>query len=169
MSPHIDETPCACASDCKQVDLKSMSADEKQIDELIKIGEEAPLSSLSALFNAKFASDGFVAAVVELYAYAKYKNVRITFSGSDGVTFLDTNIKDELIFYKDVKNAKSVHENMNTRNPVRKALDSNCPDWQVESKFSSTTGREEMYVARRVGPTSNKPIAVIRLSRPKYF
>jgi hypothetical protein len=146
-----------------------MSAEEKQIDELIKFGEEAPLSSLSALYNNKFASDEFVAAVVELYAYAKSKNVRITFSGSDGLTYLDTNIKEELIFYKDVKNAKLVHENMNTRNPVRKAQDSTCPDWQVESKYSNTTGRDEQYVARRVGPTSTNPMAVIRLSRPKYF
>jgi len=161
--------PLPSASACNTAERKSMSAQEIQIKELIKIGEAVSLSSLGTLYSTKFGSDDFVGAVRVLYAHSKANNVRMTFSNSSGITILDTNIKDEIKFYKDEKNANSVNENMNTRNVVRRALDSECPDWQVEQKFSHVTGSDVLYVAKRVGPSKENPIAVLRVQQTKYF
>ena len=157
------------ASACNTADRKSMSAQEIQIKELINIGEAVPLSSLSTLYYSKFGSDDFVRAVGELYAHAKTYNVNMTFSDSSGTTLLDTKIPDPGKFYKDEKNANFVHENLNTRIAVRRALDSECPDWQVEQKFSHNTGKVVLYVAKRVGLLKDYPIAVLRVQQPKYF
>jgi len=157
------------ASACNTAERKSMAAEEQQIKELIRIGEAVPLLSLGTLYRNNFGSDDFVGAVGMLYAYAKANNVRLTFSLGSGTTLLDTKIMNEGIFYKDVKNAKLVYDHINTRNVVRRALDSELPDWHVEQNFLHSTGNDELYVAKRLGPSKENPIAVLRVSQQKHF
>jgi hypothetical protein len=95
-------------------------------------------------------------------------NVRIVVSGSDGIALVDTNNGD-ISFYADHKNTKLVHESMSTRFVVRQAQESPTIQWYVEKKFSNTTCRNELYVACRLGETSEEAIGVIRVSAPSLF
>ena len=88
-------------------------------------------------------------------------NSRILGALVEGVVFYDSSKGDKNTFsnYKE----KKINENHMSRAAIREAVDSEDGiGW--ESKYSSTVGDFENYVAIRVGNSKHDGVAVIRLS-----
>ncbi len=91
---------------------------------------------------------------------AGVSNARILISAADGTVLVDTNGSKNT--HANVV-AKDVSENHNSRIAIISAALSSS-GVATEKKYSSSTGRNEEYLAVRVGSSAQDAIAVIRYS-----
>jgi hypothetical protein len=163
MSPHIEETPCACASDCKRFDRKAvMPVIERKYAQIAKDIEGFPLDIIADLLSNPVGSEKALAAVRKAIDYSKSVNTRFLLSAADLEIVLDTFRPDT---FHVAANRGLIHPHGRLRGVMSKAADSPCAEYFSEQKLSGTTALKEVYLAVRVGESLENIISVIRGSK----
>lgn len=150
------------SDDCKRAERVHLPFIEQVYEEIIKDIKNFPLSIVGDLLNNAVGSERALAAVKLAIEYSKLTGTRYVISAADGEALCDT---AKSVEQHEAKYRKAIHDNMFLRAIIWKANDSDCPEFFTEQKFSSTTGRKELYAAVRIGLDVENVIGHIRGSR----